>query len=167
MIDRSWYVHPLSAPEDLSAGGIILRQSGSRWMVALIRESDSNDYILPKGKVEMGENLEQAARREIIEEAGLKGLQMIAYLGSYERFNFARTRWKKIHYFLFLSKEQGGKPTDSNHQYECKWFPLDNLPPVFWPEQAELLKRVRANLKQWLPQLPPSASSPRHPHSSK
>jgi hypothetical protein len=26
---------------------------------------------------------------------------------------------------------------------------------------------VRRDLKQWLPQLPPNASSPRHPHSSK
>ena len=50
----------------LSCGG-----TGGRILVALTREGDMAHYLLPKGGVEKGESLLEAARREIQEEAGI------------------------------------------------------------------------------------------------
>ncbi len=97
VINESWFVRPPGVPEDLDAGGVVVRSENNQWLVALVRERMTSHYILPKGKVETGESLEQAARREIQEEAGLRNLHLTAYLGSYERLNYARTRWKKTH----------------------------------------------------------------------
>lgn len=49
------------------AGGIVL--IGDRLVV---RRTASGDWVLPKGHVEPGESLEEAARREMREEVGLE-----------------------------------------------------------------------------------------------
>lgn len=54
--------------ETLSAGGVVFRPNGK---VLLLRRADERRWCLPKGGVEKGETPEQAARREIREEAGL------------------------------------------------------------------------------------------------
>ncbi len=145
MIDETWYRCPPDAPVSLAAGGVVLRWEGARLLVALVREAGWSDYILPKGRLKAGETPEQAARREILEEAGLEELQLLGDLGVHERLDFKKTAWKVTHYFLFLTTQREGLPTDKHHAYRCEWFPLDALPPMFWPEQGALLEELRAN----------------------
>lgn len=146
MIDASWYTKPDDIPERTSAGGVILRQRRGKTFLALVREGDLSGYFLPKGGVEAGEDLETAARREIQEEAGLKQLELVAYLGARQRLNFRRNRWVTTHYFLFKTNGRQSKPTDTAHVYRCEWFPLDRLPEMFWPEQRELVEEVAKSL---------------------
>ncbi|MGE5222633.1 MAG: NUDIX domain-containing protein [Omnitrophica WOR_2 bacterium] len=148
MIDESWYIKPPGIREGVSSGGVVARaQDGIVW-VALARENIEDAYILPKGRVEPGESIEEAARREIMEEAGLSGLTLLADLGVQERLNFEKVEWKKIYYFLYTTNHTGGRPTDPNHQYRCDWFPIDSLPPMLWPEQLALIMRNRAKIIQ-------------------
>lgn len=119
-----------------------MRERGGRVEVALAREGDFSGYVLPKGGVKKGELLVQAARREIAEEAGLRGLTLVEYLGWRERLNFARTRWMTVHYFLFRWEGEGGVPSDARHPHPAEWFALDALPEMMWPEQAQLLREV-------------------------
>lgn len=153
MIDATWYTRPAGIPDRTSAGGVILRLRKGKIYLALVQEGDLSGYFLPKGGVETGEDLETAARREIQEEAGLKQLVRVAYLGERQRLNFRRNRWITTHYFLFTSDGRRTKPTDTEHVYRCEWFPLDHLPEMFWLEQRELVEWVRANLDQWHPLL--------------
>ena len=51
--------------------------------------------------------------------------------------------WITIHYFLFLTQQEVGMPTDQKHVYTCEWFPLDELPEMLWPEQQALLESCR------------------------
>ncbi|ASC72093.1 Putative mutator protein MutT4 [Halomicronema hongdechloris C2206] len=141
-IDQSWYQHPHGTPTEAAAGGVILRQHRGCWWVALIREGSLPDYALPKGHVESGESLQVAARREIEEEAGFSDLQLLGELGVLERLNFSKTHWKITHYYLFQTEQVTPLPSDpKTHQVE--WFPIDQLPPIFWPEQRQLLQQVR------------------------
>ncbi len=145
-IDQSWYERPEDMHESQSAGGIVARfEKGKAW-IALVREGELTDYILPKGRVEPGESLEQAARREIAEEAGLTDLELDSYLGARSRLNFARTRWIMIHYFLFITRQVEGKPSDLGHIYHCEWFQPDQLPRMFWPEQRQLVEENLARI---------------------
>ena len=140
MIDDSWYRKPEVGRESLAAGGVVARLQGEQVLVALVREGELLDYILPKGSLEPGEDLQEAARREIEEEAGLSQLEFLAKLGVQERLNYRRKAWKVIHYFLYLTHQESGQPTDSTHGYRCEWFPIDALPAMFWPEQKLLIE---------------------------
>ena len=147
MIDERWYARPLNAEPKRCAGGVVVRLERGRILIAFVRESKYSDFFLPKGHVEPGESLEQAARREIEEEAGLVELVYLDDLGVQERFNFPRTKWKRIHYFLYATDHETGTPTDSEHDYRLQWFALDDLPSIFWPEQRRLLEENRERIE--------------------
>lgn len=138
-IDESWYRRPPGIPEHTSAGGVIVRFDEGRVYIALVREGNRQAYVLPKGHVQEGEGLEQAARREIMEESGLVDLTLRGELGVRERLDHGKASWKRTHYFLFTTAQRQGMPTDQTHPCELEWFPLDALPAMFWPEQHELV----------------------------
>lgn len=146
-IDRSWYIKPPGIPEHVSCGGVVVRKAGERILVALVTEPDFAEYILPKGHVEKGESLEQAARREIAEEAGISELTLITKLGVTERLDLKKRSWGIMHYFLFSTTQASVRPSDSEHQYIVKWFPIDDLPEMFWPEQRELIEENREKIR--------------------
>lgn len=151
MIDDSWYVRPSSIAERTSAGGIVVRVHDGRPLIALTHEKSYQGPVLPKGGVERGEELLQAARREIAEEAGLQRLTLIAPLGKLERLTYDKRQWVTTHFFLFVTDELTGVPTDvAHHQQEPIWRGLDQLDDMFWPcqrglvlEHAELIRRQR------------------------
>ena len=53
----------------LAAGTVLVRKT-THWQVLIIHRHDRNDWSLPKGKAEVGENLAIAAVRETAEETG-------------------------------------------------------------------------------------------------
>ena len=65
-----------------AAGGIVLGDAGA---IAMVRRQTTTLWFFPKGGIDPGETDEDAARREIEEEAGLTDLEYIADLGTYER----------------------------------------------------------------------------------
>jgi ADP-ribose pyrophosphatase YjhB (NUDIX family) len=155
MIDQSWYVRPPGVKDRVSAGGLIVRSRNSpgneTLEVALAREGDFAHYVLPKGGVEDGEGIEAAARREIAEEAGLHDLTLLGELGTRSRLTFDRRKWITVHYFAYLADGEGGKPTDTKkHLHAAKWFPIDELPEMLWPEQRDLITSSRAKIERWL-----------------
>jgi ADP-ribose pyrophosphatase YjhB (NUDIX family) len=147
-IDRSWYARPAGVAEHVSCGGVIVRRDGTTVLVALISEPGLSGYVLPKGHLEPGENLEQAARREIAEEAGITDLVLKTKLGVQERLDFHKRAWKITHYFLFTTSQSVCAPTDPQHHYAVGWFALDTLPPMFWPEQRDLIEKNAQKIAQ-------------------
>ena len=122
MIDDSWYERPSCLPEHLAAGGVIIRRQGDDLYFAAVGEGEQAGYILPKGHVEPGEEIETAARREIEEEAGLAPCACSASWVCVSVVDFRESGWKKTHYFLYLTEESGGRPTDPNHDYRLLWL---------------------------------------------
>ena len=147
-IDRSWYQKPDGIPLHVSCGGVVLRRGGDKLFVALVREDGFAEYILPKGHVEPGETFEQAAIREIGEESGLTDLSLVVNLGVSQRLNFNKTSWGTMHYFLFTTRQTQGAPSDTHHSYVLEWYPLEQLPPMFWPEQKELVCSIAGKIKR-------------------
>src|ERR1700740_1337880 len=64
-----------------SAGGVVTNTEGK----VLIVNQNGNSWSLPKGHLEPGEDSIAAAKREIYEESGIRRLQLIRELGTYER----------------------------------------------------------------------------------
>jgi len=118
-------------------------------VLALVKEVELGDdhYVLPKGGVETGEDVEAAALREIAEESGLVDLTYHGPLGTLQRQNFKRTYWQISHYGLYSTGQESGVITDPAN-YGLAWFSLDALPPMFWPDEEALVRGRRAWIEQ-------------------
>lgn len=151
MLDESLYKRPPGLRERLAAGGVVVRFERGRPLIALVREPELAAYVLPKGGVEAGETLEEAARREVLEEAGLNGLELLGPLGVCERCTLDKSYWSKAHFFLFRTEAASGVPTDPDYPGGPEWFSLDDLPAMFWPEQRRLLEANRERIETGSP----------------
>ena len=140
-IDESWYTKPLGVRERPTSGGVVVRVSNGELLVALTREKGIEEFVLPKGGVEVGENILEAAIREIHEETGLRELHLLGKLDVLERLSYQRHIWLVIHYFLFITEQLDGTPTDSQWHSGMWWHPISNLPEFLWPEQRDLIRR--------------------------
>lgn len=93
--------------EEVSAGGLVARRTAAGLEVLIAEQLDRNSgrrtIRLPKGRVDPGETLEQAALREVREEVGLAA-RILVPLGdvSYTFFErrVGRQIAKRVHYYL-------------------------------------------------------------------
>jgi ADP-ribose pyrophosphatase YjhB (NUDIX family) len=62
----------VNADRPTHAGGFVVRDAGAAKQALMVRPSDGADvWVLPKGHIEHGESPEEAAVREVEEEAGV------------------------------------------------------------------------------------------------
>lgn len=146
-VDQSWYVRPENVPESHTAGGVVVRKDGERVLIALAQEKIYEDYVLPKGHVEPGENVVDAARREIAEEVGISDLTLVEKLGVKTRLDFRKTEWKITHYFLYITNQVDAVPTHQEQHDTMHWVPLTPVPSFFWPEQQALLESCKDRIE--------------------
>jgi len=136
-------------PSAVSAGGVIVKTINDTPHILLIRNKKYNDWIMPKGHVEAGETLEEAAIREISEEAGINDISVGQLLGTYERYVEKAKENKTINYFLVTAGANIDPNKDlSTEQDEIKWFPLNNLPPFFLKEQQDVIDKNKHALEK-------------------
>ena len=115
-----------------SAGGVVLNRGGE----VLVVNQRGNSWSLPKGHVDPGESVEEAARREIEEESGVRELELVGELGSYERFRIGkfggedRSELKTMTMFLYRTGELELCPQD----------PFN--PEARWVERAEVAEML-------------------------
>jgi len=105
-----------------SAGGVVTNSEGK----VLVVSQQGTSWSLPKGHIDPGEDALGAARREIYEESGIRDLEFVRELGSYERHKIGvnggddRSELKVITMFLFRTGETLLKPVDADNP-EAKW----------------------------------------------
>jgi len=88
--------------EVIAAGGIVIdERTGSR-RVLLVHRPQYDDWSFPKGKLDSGETIAEAALREVQEETGL--LCRIVKQQAVDRYLYqtkkGRIQQKVVHYFL-------------------------------------------------------------------
>jgi ADP-ribose pyrophosphatase YjhB (NUDIX family) len=105
-----------------SAGGVVTNGGGE----VLVVSQHGTSWSLPKGHIDPGEDALTAARREIYEESGVRDLQFVRELGTYERHKIGanggedRSELKAITMFLFRTREKTLKPVDPDNP-EARW----------------------------------------------
>jgi len=111
-----------------SAGGVVLNSYGQ----VLIVQEYGYFWGLPRGHIERGESPEEAARREIHEEADISQLEYVADLGAYERSTFDKNgqdnnrEIKHMTFFLFKTKEIILTPQDKNIT-DARWIDPEQM----------------------------------------
>lgn len=112
-------------PYSVASGGLVYRGDGDkRKYLLLYRNKDKfAKWHLPKGVIEEGESLEETARAEIAEEAGVE-VEIEAYLGSLHNVVpievFGYEIDKTAHYFLCRYVKDTGRGIDLEHD-GVKW----------------------------------------------
>ncbi|MGH7748467.1 MAG: NUDIX hydrolase, partial [Candidatus Dormibacteria bacterium] len=87
-------------PQVRAAGGVVWRRGpGGERQWAVIHRPRYDDWSLPKGKLQAGESLEEAALREVSEETGLTCRALGPHVGT-TRYLDNRGRTKTADYFL-------------------------------------------------------------------
>jgi 8-oxo-dGTP pyrophosphatase MutT (NUDIX family) len=109
--------------EEVSAGGIVFFGNS----ILLLRKFNG-DFVLPKGRVEKGETLIQAAVREVNEESGAK-VSVIKYLDKIS-YEFIRNLNKKIkirktvHWYIMKARDMNCKPQKSEGFISAAYYPF-------------------------------------------
>lgn len=135
-----------------SAGAIILREVDGGLRIGLAhRDRSEKAWVLPKGHVEAGETLEQAALREIYEETGLTRVQLLTYLGSLKRESTRKNgdiEQKTIHYYLAYTIEDGQQTPPPEAGFTgIGWFaPADAVALLPYEEEQTFVREKLALL---------------------
>ena len=136
-----------SKKEAISSGGVIIRRDNKKVEVLLIRDTRFENWVLPKGHVEDGETIEQAALREIKEEAGVTSATIKYELGRVRRFVEKANEWKTIVYFLINTSNEQPLGKFESEYTEAKWFSIDCLPNMYLPEQLKIINENMEKIK--------------------
>ena len=133
---------------EFSAGGVVVDGDRVVTIVPVKRAADGSRVLgLPKGHPDGDETAEQAAAREVAEEAGVTG-RLIADLGDvhyhYERKG--RAVHKVVRFFLF--EYESGDVADHDHEIEhADWIPLaEAAERLTYEGEREMVRRAMSQL---------------------
>lgn len=142
---------------ELSAGGLVYRRRGGRWMVALAARRPPGRRVLvwgiPKGHVEPGERMVDAALREVREETGLVATveQPLGDVTYWYARRDDKGRAVRVHKRVrfFLMRWRGGRFADRDTEMDAvRWFALDEAERrLAFANERPLVRRARALLE--------------------
>lgn len=111
--------------EQISAGGVAFRRVNSKLEIAIISVAPSGRWQLPKGLIDAGETPEQAAKREICEEAGIE-TELFEKIKTIEYWYFGehkneRARFHKLVHFYLMKYVSGDVANHDHEVIEARW----------------------------------------------
>jgi nucleoside triphosphatase len=106
-----------------TVGALILNPNDELFMMRSHKWKDM--YVLPGGHIELGERMEDALRREILEETGLEIFD-IEFL-AFTEFIYDKAFWKRRHFIFFdyVCRTTSTRVTLNHEAQEYVWVPLD------------------------------------------
>ena len=121
------------------AGACVTNDKGE----ILLQKRSKNDNIwgLPGGALEIGESIEEAAKREIKEETGLD-IKIEYLIGVYSKYLFEYPNGDKsqsICYFFKGISIGGDIYIDNKETFDLKFFAKNSLPPLFTEQHMDAI----------------------------
>ncbi len=130
-------------PERPKVGvGIIVIRDGKILLGERLAGHGASTYQIPGGHLEFGESFEEAAKREVEEEAGLADIEIrgVVSLGNDIAYG--------MHYVSIglLAESRAGEPYDAEpgKSKNWQWYDLDRLPSPIFPHSKNVIDNWRA-----------------------
>ncbi len=136
----------LVMPTHIIAGaGVVLNDNGE----VLLVNDNRNGWVFPGGQVEVGENMIDAVKREIMEEAGLDvEVGELFCVSSNTRKHPGYNGVKEVPTKLvldFVCRAKGGTPRPSEENSESAYFPKDRVLQLI--QVPAIVERFKAYLE--------------------
>jgi ADP-ribose pyrophosphatase YjhB (NUDIX family) len=128
-----------------AAGGVVTNEKGE---ILFIHRRGKWD--LPKGKLDEGETLEQCAVREVMEETGLKKVELREYLvTTYHTYHESGKHILKESYWyqMQVSGKQDTMPQTEEDILEIRWIQKDSIDEMLsntFPSIVDVMKAFQA-----------------------
>jgi 8-oxo-dGTP pyrophosphatase MutT (NUDIX family) len=133
-----------------TAGGIVFRRNKDKGVEILLIQDAKDRWTIPKGHIEEGETAQQTAKREIGEEAGLKQVDVLGWLG---KIHFRYRRIDKLVLMttqIYLVRAMGDTNDIQKEEWMngIQWFSFhDALDAIEYEDIGKLMllamKRIR------------------------
>ncbi|MFZ1155322.1 MAG: NUDIX domain-containing protein [Solirubrobacteraceae bacterium] len=140
----------MSSKREVSAGGVVVHEGKVLVIVPTRRAADGSHVLgLPKGHLDDGETLLQAATREVREETGVQA-EPLEELGEV-RYWYVRDRVKvSKSVFFFLFRYVSGDLADHDDEVlEVRWMGLAEAQKALnYPGEREMVARALAICEQ-------------------
>lgn len=128
----------------VTAGGAALFRwiDGAAHFLAVESRSQRGYWGLVKGRVEPGETVPQAARREIAEEVGLRGVRFLPGFREEVRYRLPSGEDKLVVYFL-ADAGAGEVRLQDEELADCRWLPFPAVGGLLtYPDAAAVVERA-------------------------
>ena len=121
------------------AGGVVINEYDE----VIVVNQRGGSWSLPKGHIEINETELEAAIREIYEESGVKNLELIKTLGSYERYGlYDQSSLKTRTIFLLKTVKQNLNPVDPDNP-EALWIHKNKVSEMLThPKDKEFFSKI-------------------------
>jgi 8-oxo-dGTP pyrophosphatase MutT (NUDIX family) len=140
----------------ISAGGVAFCKRKKQIEVALISVGERQRWQLPKGVVDKGESTEDAALREVREEAGLE-TEVVDRIDKVEYWYFwnedgQRVRYHKFVYFYLLRYKSGDVRDHDDEVNEARWVEIDEaIKLLAFDSEKKIVEKAKALIGSGFP----------------
>lgn len=134
-----------------TAGGIVFRRDKSGGIEILLIQDAKDRWTIPKGHIEEGETAQVTAKREIGEEAGLKDVEVLGWLG---KIHFRYRRLDKLVLMttqIYLVRAKGDTNAIQKEEWMngIKWFKFhDALEAIEYEDIGKLMLLAMKKIRQ-------------------
>lgn len=131
---------PLQKPV-LGVAAVIWNDRREVLLIRRTKEPRKGQWSLPGGKVEFGESLENAARREVREETGLE-IALLGVAGIAETFLDASVGAADVHFVLidYSARVVSGEAVAASDAADATWFTLAAIEALpLWDETKRII----------------------------
>ena len=126
--------------EEISSGGVVIFGN-----TILLLKKFNGDWVLPKGRVEKGEKIRDAALREVLEESGVKA-EIDEYIGkaNYKYRNLKQNKMvsKTVHWYLMRANNMDCVPQKKEGFVDASFVHIDKATDlVRYKDEKDMIEK--------------------------
>ncbi len=139
-----------ASAQEVSAGGVVVRGGEVVVIVPTRRAPDGSRVLgLPKGHVDPGETVLEAAQREVLEETGVRAEPVCLLGDTYYKYTRGRRLVSKVVSFYLFRYLDGDTADHDDEVEEARWMALaDAEKALTHAAEREMVSLARARLME-------------------